>query len=93
MRATPRTRVSPDVPILLGGLAEPAHAFSLSNQFVRSSFGFVDRIDFGVSSLNLTKTPEPGSLLLVVTGATALLRRRRRWGHPRTAPIGDPRRK
>ena len=80
------------VPILLDGLAEPAHAFSLSNQFVRSSFGFVDRIDFGVSSLNLTQTPEPGSLLLVGTGAIALLMRRRRSGHPRAAPIGDPRR-
>ena len=77
------------VPIFLGGLAEPAHAFSLSNQFVRSSFGFVDSIDFGVSSLNLTPTPEPGALLLVATGATALLRRRR-GGHPRAAPICDP---
>jgi hypothetical protein len=66
------------VPIQLGGLAEPAHAFSLSNRFVRSSFDFVTNIDFGVSSLTLNATPEPASLLLLATGAAALLRTRRR---------------
>ena len=68
------------VPIQLGGLSEPAHAFSLSNTFVRSSFDFVTNIDFGVSSLTLdaNATPEPASLLLLATGATVLLRRRRR---------------
>src|SRR2546423_623509 len=37
-----------------------------------------DEIDVGVSSLNPNATPEPGSLLLLATGATVLLRRRRR---------------
>jgi len=68
------------VPIQLGELSEPAHAFSLSNTFVRSSFDFVTGVDFGVSSLTLNATPEPSSLLLLATGVTVLLRRRRR--HP-----------
>ena len=60
----------------LGHLARPARSFSLTNQFVRSSFPDRTFIDFGVSTFEFTPVPEPGSLFLMFGGAAALLLRR-----------------
>jgi PEP-CTERM motif len=61
----------------LGQLSRPAHSFSLTNAFVRSSFPDRTFIDFGVSSFEFTPVPEPGSLFLMFSGGAALLCRRR----------------
>jgi hypothetical protein len=61
--------------ISLGTLPQPAFSFSLTNEFVRSSFSNTS-IQFGVSSMTLTPVPEPSSLLLLLSGATVLLWRR-----------------
>lgn len=64
------------VPIRLGTLSQPVQAFSLSSEFVGSSFPQVRFIDFGVSSLQFSPVPEPGSLFLFLGGGAALLWRR-----------------
>ena len=63
--------------INLDGLSRPARAFSLTNEFVRSSFPDRSVIDFGVSSFEVTPVPEPGSMFLLFGGGAALLVRRR----------------
>jgi hypothetical protein len=43
----------------LGGLPEPAKSFTLTNAFVRSSFGTLGPIEFGVSSISYTHWGKP----------------------------------